>query len=101
MPHYDYECKKCGHTFELFQQMIDKPRKRCPQCRGAVRRLIGAGAGFIFKGSGFYATDYKKSSGKNASSEDTKKSSDKTAAPTCPNSSSCGSPCSAKPAAAE
>lgn len=60
MPTYEYECLKCGHHFELFQMISEKPRKRCPKCRGKVRRLLGTGAGIIFKGSGFYATDYKK-----------------------------------------
>lgn len=60
MPTYEYECVKCGHRFELFQTMSEKPRKRCPKCRGKVRRLVGTGAGIIFKGSGFYATDYRK-----------------------------------------
>jgi len=60
MPTYDYECKKCGHRFEAFQRMNDAPLKKCPECNGALRRLVGAGAGIIFKGSGFYATDYKK-----------------------------------------
>jgi putative FmdB family regulatory protein len=60
VPTYEYECLKCGHHFELFQLMTDKPRKRCPKCRGKVRRLLGTGAGIIFKGSGFYATDYRK-----------------------------------------
>ncbi len=59
MPTYDYICKKCGHAFELFQAMQDAPRKRCPLCRGAVRRLVSGGTGLIFKGSGFYLTDYK------------------------------------------
>ena len=61
MPHYDYECKKCGHRFEAFQQITDKPLTQCPKCQSKVKRLIGSGAGLIFKGSGFYATDYKKS----------------------------------------
>jgi putative FmdB family regulatory protein len=60
MPTYDYECTKCGHVFEAFQSMTDKPLKSCPQCKGKIKRLIGAGAGIIFKGSGFYATDYKR-----------------------------------------
>jgi putative FmdB family regulatory protein len=59
MPTYDYECNKCGHRFEAFQSISDKPINRCPKCKGPVKRLIGAGAGLIFKGSGFYITDYK------------------------------------------
>ena len=60
MPTYEYECTKCNHKFEKFQGMNDTPLKKCPKCKGAVKRLIGKGAGIIFKGSGFYATDYKK-----------------------------------------
>ena len=60
MPTYEYECKACGHRFEAFQQMSDKPLGKCPQCKKQVRRLISSGGGFIFKGSGFYATDYAK-----------------------------------------
>ena len=59
MPTYEYVCRKCGHRFELFQKITDSPRKRCPECRGAVRRVIGAGAGLLFKGNGFYITDYR------------------------------------------
>jgi putative FmdB family regulatory protein len=59
MPTYDYECEKCGHRFEAFQSISEKPLKSCPECSGPVKRLIGAGAGLIFKGSGFYITDYK------------------------------------------
>ena len=62
MPTYEYECLKCGHRFEIFQKMTDRPRKRCPKCRGKVRRLVGSGAGMIFKGSGFYVTDYRSQS---------------------------------------
>jgi putative FmdB family regulatory protein len=62
MPTYEYECTKCGHTFEAFQSMKDEPLSSCPKCRGRIRRLIGGGIGIIFKGSGFYTTDYKKSS---------------------------------------
>jgi len=57
MPTYEYECQKCGHGFELFQSISDKPRSRCPKCRGKVRRLISGGAGIAFKGSGYYVTD--------------------------------------------
>lgn len=66
MPTYDYECTKCGHKFEAFQQMNDKPLAKCSKCGAKVKRLIGSGAGVIFKGSGFYATDYKKSSAASA-----------------------------------
>jgi putative FmdB family regulatory protein len=59
MPTYEYICGKCGHEFELFQRMTDPPRKRCPKCRGGVRRKPGTGAGLLFKGSGFYVTDYR------------------------------------------
>ena len=59
MPTYDYKCTSCNHTFEVFQRMSDEPIKNCPKCNGVVKRLIGMGAGAIFKGSGFYQTDYK------------------------------------------
>lgn len=59
MPTYEYECEKCGHHFERFQNMTDEPLKRCPKCRCKVTRLVGTGAGLIFKGSGFYETDYR------------------------------------------
>jgi putative FmdB family regulatory protein len=59
MPTYDYKCTKCGYTFELFQSMSAEPEKECPKCKGLVKRLIGSGAGTIFKGTGFYETDYK------------------------------------------
>lgn len=59
MPTYDYICKNCGHKFEKFQNMSADLIKECPQCHGHVERKIGAGAGLMFKGSGFYITDYK------------------------------------------
>jgi putative FmdB family regulatory protein len=61
MPTYEYECQECGHRFEEFQNMKDKPLTTCPTCGGSVRRLLGAGAAVIFKGSGFYTTDYQQS----------------------------------------
>lgn len=60
MPTYEYECTHCGHTFEALQKMTDKPLSACPKCGKKVRRLISSGMGIIFKGSGFYATDYRK-----------------------------------------
>ena len=60
MPTYEYECLKCKSRFELFQRITEDPIKICPKCKGEVRRFIGSGAGVIFKGSGFYATDYRK-----------------------------------------
>ncbi len=60
MPTYDYECEACGHAFELFQNITAAPEKKCPKCgKRKLVRLVGAGAGLIFKGSGFYITDYK------------------------------------------
>ena len=61
MPTYEYECKSCGHGFEVFQAMSDQPLKDCPECGKEVRRLIFGGTGVIFKGSGFYVTDKSKS----------------------------------------
>ncbi len=63
MPTYDYVCESCGHEFEHFQSMSDKRLSRCPKCHKArLVRKVGGGTGVIFKGSGFYATDYKKTS---------------------------------------
>ena len=62
MPTYEYLCEECGYRFERFQNMSEEPVKVCPRCGQKVRRLIEGGVGFIFKGSGFYATDYKNSS---------------------------------------
>ena len=76
MPTYDYICKKCDHTFEYFQTMSDAPLENCPKCKGKVRRLVCGGSGLIFKGSGFYLTDYvkKDSSEKKEESTASKKS---------------------------
>ncbi len=60
MPTYEYECQKCGHQFEVFQSIKAAPKKTCPECKGRVKRLLGTGAGLLFKGSGFYITDYRK-----------------------------------------
>ncbi|MBV6420694.1 MAG: hypothetical protein DAHOPDDO_01951 [Ignavibacteriaceae bacterium] len=75
MPTYDYKCTNCGYTFEYFQPMSANPITECPKCKGRVKRIIGTGAGTIFKGSGFYQTDYKRNSS-NSSSKPSDKSSD-------------------------
>ncbi len=63
MPTYDYECRACGHVFERTHSMTAEPVKKCPKCsKNKVTRLIGPGSGLIFKGTGFYATDYRKGS---------------------------------------
>ncbi len=70
MPTYDYECSDCGHAFEAFHSMSADPLSSCPECKGKVKRLIGAGAGILFKGSGFYETDYRSSGYKKDASAD-------------------------------
>ncbi|MFM7180827.1 MAG: FmdB family zinc ribbon protein [Verrucomicrobiales bacterium] len=93
MPNYDYSCAKCGKTFEVFQSMKDPRLESCPDetCGGAVRRLLGTGAGIIFKGSGFYATDYRSSTYK----ESAKKDAPSAPAESKPSSSCCsGGSCS-------
>ncbi len=81
MPTYEYQCGKCAHRFELFQQITEKPAAQCPKCKSQAKRLISAGVGFIFKGPGFYATDHR--------SRDYKGKADKDSAP---------SPCKSCPA---
>ncbi|MBN1780123.1 zinc ribbon domain-containing protein [bacterium] len=76
MPTYDYVCAKCNHEFEAFQSITDAPLKKCPECGGKVKRRIGAGSGLIFKGSGFYITDYKKKSAAGPSGSDSTGSAD-------------------------
>lgn len=71
MPTYDYECDACGHTFELFQNFSDEVKKKCPECgKPKLRRLFGTGAAIVFKGSGFYQTDYRSDSYKQAAEKD-------------------------------
>ena len=84
MPNYDYSCEKCHKTFEFFQSMKDEPLKTCPQSaccmkswgKGKVKRQIGTGAGLIFKGSGFYITDYRSDSYKSGAKNDSTSASD-------------------------
>jgi len=92
MPTYEYECKTCSHSFEVFQSMSDQPLKDCPECGKEVRRLIFGGTGVIFKGSGFYVTDKSKSA-------KTETKTDKTEAkPACPKADT-GASCAKCPAA--
>jgi putative FmdB family regulatory protein len=83
MPTYEYECKKCGEAVEIFHSMSEPARTKCPSCgKKGLKRLIGAGAGFIFKGSGFYITDYRSEAYKakakaESATKETKKSDDK------------------------
>jgi putative FmdB family regulatory protein len=71
MPTYDYVCDGCGHAFELFQSMTDSVKRTCPECgKKKLRRLIGAGGAIVFKGSGFYKTDYRSESYKKGAAAD-------------------------------
>ncbi len=81
MPTYEYKCQKCGHAFSEFQRIVDPPIKDCPECKrkDCVEQIISGGSGLIFKGSGFYETDYKRKSsggGGNPSGSGSTKSSD-------------------------
>ncbi|MDP8263659.1 MAG: zinc ribbon domain-containing protein [Candidatus Ancaeobacter aquaticus] len=82
MPTYEYECTKCGFLFEEFQSITAAPLERCPECDQKVKRLIGKGSGIVFKGSGFYATDYR--------------SPKKSETPSCPNKGGCNKDCDKK-----
>jgi len=73
MPTYEYACENCSHQFEQFQSITARPIKKCPECgKLKLQRLIGSGAGIIFKGSGFYQTDYRSESYKEAQKKETK-----------------------------
>tara|TARA_R110002111_G_scaffold177322_1_gene243388 strand:+ start:22844 stop:23137 length:294 start_codon:yes stop_codon:yes gene_type:complete len=73
MPTYDYVCSQCDHKWEEFQSITAKPLRKCPECgKLKAKRVIGAGGGIIFKGSGFYQTDYRSSSYKKAAEADSK-----------------------------
>lgn len=110
MPTYEYKCDACGHSFDQFQSITAQPLKKCPAChRPKLRRLIGAGAGLIFKGSGFYITDYRSESYKSAAKSESgapasANSSDSKPAPAAAKSkettpSAAPAPAPAKPAA--
>ena len=71
MPTYEYQCESCGHEFEQFQSIKAAPIKKCPSCgKNKVKRLLGTGAGFVFKGSGFYITDYRSEGYKQAAKKE-------------------------------
>ena len=77
MPTYDYVCDACNHQFELFQSIAEAPKRKCPKCSQLkLRRLIGPGAAIVFKGSGFYKTDYRSESYKKAAAAEKKSASD-------------------------
>jgi len=93
MPTYDYECDHCGHKFELFQSIKDEPIRKCPECKKLkLRRLFGTGAALMFKGSGFYTTDYRSDSYKKAAKADSSsKSSESSSSKSSSESKSSGS----------
>lgn len=76
MPTYEYKCEKCGHIFEEYQSISAEPLKNCPEkgCDGTVKRLFSAGAGFLFKGNGFYITDYRSDKYKQSARSDSSSS---------------------------
>ncbi|GIW97315.1 MAG: FmdB family transcriptional regulator [Pirellulaceae bacterium] len=79
MPTYDYQCDACGHEFELYQGITEPVKKKCPECgKRKLRRLIGTGAAVVFKGSGFYQTDYRSESYKKAAAAEKASSEGKT-----------------------
>ena len=80
MPTYDYECEACGYKFELFQSITEGVKKKCPKCKKLkLRRLFGTGAAIVFKGSGFYETDYRSESYKKGAAEAKKNTEKKSA----------------------
>lgn len=87
MPTYTYECSACGHRYDAFQSMKAEPDTECPRCSGRVDRVFGAGTGIVFKGSGFYVTDYRKG-GSGGDSSSSSSSNTSTSAASSPSSSS-------------
>jgi len=101
MPTYDYECQTCGHQFEAKQSMKDPHLTDCPvgACAGPVKRKIGVGAGFIFKGTGFYITDYRSDSYKAAAKQDAQCSSSSSSSSSGSSSSTSSTPAASTTAA--
>lgn len=100
MPTYDYECQACNHEFEAFQSMTADPLRKCPSCgKLKLQRLIGTGAGVIFKGGGFYETDYRSESYKQAQKAESEAASGKSGdKPASSSDSKASSPAEGKPA---
>lgn len=97
MPTYDYVCEACEHQFELFQSITANAKRKCPECgRLKLRRLIGPGAAIVFKGSGFYKTDYRSASYKKGASADSKSRSSSTSTSKSSDSKNAASPSSDK-----
>jgi putative FmdB family regulatory protein len=101
MPTYEYECQQCGHQFEAKQSMKDPHLTDCPQadCAGPIKRKIGLGAGLIFKGSGFYITDYRSDSYKAAAKKDSESASSSASSSSTASPPAASTPAPAKPAA--
>ncbi|MBN1492725.1 MAG: zinc ribbon domain-containing protein [Candidatus Omnitrophica bacterium] len=90
MPTYAYECQACGHTFDAFQPITAQPLQKCPQCaKLKLRRLIGSGSGIIFKGSGFYQTDYRSEGYKQKAAADAPATGNTGGCATCKESKNC------------
>ncbi len=102
MPTYDYLCDACGHKFELFQNISDPLQRKCPPCKKLkLRRLFGTGAAIMFKGSGFYQTDYRSDSYKKAASADSSSSESKSSGESKSSKSDSGGDKSKKPKSSE
>jgi putative FmdB family regulatory protein len=101
MPTYEYKCKKCKRSFEVFQSIKDEPLSICPECGGFVRRILSGGAGVIFKGQGFYVTDKGKSAahGVSGDSKQNVPSKKETTSTASSNTDSAATPCSTCPSA--
>lgn len=98
MPTYEYECSACGHAFEELQSMTDARLKKCPQCgKSKLARLIGSGAGMIFKGTGFYETDYKKKTPSGSENKNGKPETKPAASTANKPAASCGGSCACHP----
>jgi len=101
MPTYEYECPKCGTRFDEFQKITAKPGAKCPKCGAKATRLISAGAGLVFKGSGFYLTDYGRSGQKPRSDSDSSSATEKPAESKPAADKPAAKPAAEKPAASK